>query len=380
MYKEIILYFKELAMSTIEHITHRIKNKSGDIIQLNEKIDWKWAWVLIEAWKMDLQKVLWSLNRPVEKEFIQNTQNYLFELHEIKLPSWKTEILELFRKTFRETTKEHNQHFSMPWVQTELQFPEIKDENPKKIEQISEVINKEAEKVVEIIKQEPRINSKPRIEKSKVTPKPTPPAPIVASQKPTPFLPKEVNVIQLPESYIKNSIFGPSKTKTADKTKQKSKSEDETQFDRKMREQSPSQQKVIKRETPTSTETTYIALTKEEINQIKTIYDSEVFNEIRMRSDFSKLEEIRTIQKNYETVIMNYIEIISILINQNQTEKTETQKEYIEKIRNILYELRNYINNTKNSLFIFKSNEQKENSSKKFNIVSKHIKLLVQFN
>lgn len=125
---------------------------------------------------------------------------------------------------------------------------------------------------------------------------------------------------------------------------------------------------------------TPLTLTKEEKEQIQTIYNAELPKEIKIRSIISKLDEVRAIQKNYETVIMNYTEIMSIIINQNQTVKTEMQMEYIEKSRNILYELRNYINNTKNSLFVFKSSEQKNNSYEKINKVSKHIKLLVQFN
>jgi hypothetical protein len=124
-------------------------------------------------------------------------------------------------------------------------------------------------------------------------------------------------------------------------------------------------------------ESLFIPLKKNEKQQVNILFHAISLTEIKSWSSISSPEVVQEIQNNYETVVKNYKEIISILWKQKHT---DVQADYIAKSTNILEALTVKFNNTKKSPHQFRAIEQKDNSYKKMNTVRENIQLLVQFN
>jgi hypothetical protein len=378
-------------MSTHEKIIKRVKENSASIVQLPTTLDSKWASVLIAAWKNDLNNLLNTTNQAVDKELIQNNQNYLLNLNESLLP-WKSALLETLRKTFREVTNQHNARSDLekPVIQTVqliFEFPEPNEEPvvESAIEPPSTYPNSEESTIIMQVDSEDESIPKPsdwrpkwRSNKKWVkNQRNGDTSAITESEKKQEI----VSPFEIPESYTSKSIFWSSNTPP---NKVKIKSVKEMAFDATMLASLNQKwwvKPIIKQDTmKTNTSTQQLLLTTEEKKQIKTLYEAEPCKEITLWSVLSKIDDIKAIYNNYTTIIMHYTEIMSILINQNQTEKTAWQIDTLETIRHDLYELKNYYKRMNNNRFQFKANEQKNNSWKKIKKIWNTIKLLVQFN
>lgn len=383
-------------MSSPEQITDRVKKNSVNIIKLDQEIDKKWTAVLIEAWKKDLQILLWTHETPIDKELIHNNQNYLLNI-DLWKAEWKRELLEILRKTFRETTKIHNesQKAKIPTVQSiqlEIPFLDIEDASPEDelpnndTNEVSEAkledTNSEHVTISNTEKTSESHESKPKNKGWRPTgstkKKPQPPVIKIPLQTPT-MQNNTMPEFEIPESFKKNSIFWMHNPKPKQKTAE------EIAFDAKMRahtwkQWANNQPKTQQRIPTNNTQVHSIHFSAKEMENIKTLLDAEPVKEIKLWSLISKLDDIKAIHKHYQTLIMHYTEIISIMVNQNQTEKTTIQINYIEECRNELHDIRQYLERMNNNRFIFKANEQKQNILKRIDKIRTTIQLLVTFN
>ena len=269
------------------NITERVSTCTNNIINCHN-ITSDWITVIIEAYKKDLQDLL-SKEKRIDNVMIQSTQNYFWEIWsnlDKNITTYQIILaaIEKLRVAFRETTKTHNSNY--------INTPEsiqIKTDFLESIEQQTESIEQPREEESESKTLQIPLTIKPKIKKSRK--KSIQVSEVVqaeennSSKEVSPKNPEPAFV--LPESYRTKSIFWSKTT-----PKNKIKSDKESLFDIKMRTLSPNQSSKSTQNSSNTIDNplTPLTLTKEEKEQIQTIYNAELPKEIKIRSIISKLD------------------------------------------------------------------------------------------